>query len=89
MALIERAIARAESSGDRLAEAFVAGIYGGYLGQRGQFEASLVHFARAIDIWGNRVNTGAKPYMASGGRCFMPAPASSIRRSFSPAARAR
>jgi tetratricopeptide (TPR) repeat protein len=71
VALFERAIVRAESSGDRVAEALVAQHYGDYLGQRGQFEASLVHIARGIDILG----THGQPWeqareMAVGGRCY-------------------
>ena len=90
VALIESAIARAESSGDRLAEAFAAANYGGHLGKHGQFEASLVHFARAIDIWVHRVNSCAKPISwRAEDVALVPGLASSIRRSFSPAARAR
>ena len=51
-ALLESAIARAESSGDTSAEAFAASYYGDYLGEHGQFEASLDHIARAIEILG-------------------------------------
>ena len=46
--------------------------------------------ARAIEILGDTGRTIApSSYMASGGRCFMPVPASSIRRSFSPDGYAR
>jgi class 3 adenylate cyclase/tetratricopeptide (TPR) repeat protein len=51
-ALFERAIERARNSESRFAEARVSANYSGYLGQRGQFEASLAHAVRAIDILG-------------------------------------
>ena len=51
-ALLKSALVRAESSGDRSAEAFSANYYGLYLGQRGQFVASLGHIERAIEILG-------------------------------------
>ena len=51
-ALLESAIERAEGSGDRSAEAWVGAHYGDYLGAHGQFEASLAHMARAIEILG-------------------------------------
>jgi predicted ATPase/class 3 adenylate cyclase len=70
-ALLEVAIQHAQSSGDRLAEARASGVYGAYLGQRGQFEASLAHNARAIDILGAQ---GARAQharaMAENGRCY-------------------
>ena len=70
-ALLESAIARAESSGDRLAEAFAAGHYGAYLGLHGQFEASLDHIARAIEIWGEQGEQLRQARtMASGGTLF-------------------
>jgi predicted ATPase/class 3 adenylate cyclase len=70
-ALLEGAIVRAESSGDRLAEAITAANYGGYLGNNGQFEASLGHFERAIDILGSEGEHLRQAIcMAGGGRCF-------------------
>ena len=41
-----------ESSGDRLVEAWTNARYGGYLGAHAQFEASLAHTTRAIEILG-------------------------------------
>ena len=70
-ALLEVAIQHAQSSGDRLAEARVSGGYGAYLGQRGQFDASLAHNARAIDILaalGERAQHARA--MAENGRCY-------------------
>jgi class 3 adenylate cyclase/tetratricopeptide (TPR) repeat protein len=70
-ALIESAIVRSQSSGDRVAEARIAERYGGYLGVHAQFEASLAHTARAIDILGmqgKRVQQAL--LMAIGGRCW-------------------
>jgi class 3 adenylate cyclase/tetratricopeptide (TPR) repeat protein len=70
-ALFERAIQHAQSSGDRLAEARVSVSYGGYLGQRGQFEASLAHNVRAIDILGALGERAQHARaMAENGRCY-------------------
>jgi predicted ATPase/class 3 adenylate cyclase len=70
-ALLEGAIVRAESSGDRLAEAFTAATYGGHLGNNGQFEASLIYYERTIDILGAEgQHLRQASYMAGGGRCF-------------------
>jgi tetratricopeptide (TPR) repeat protein len=70
-ALLERAIGRAEGSGDRLAEAFASANYGNYLGVRGQFEASLGHFDRAIEIWGAQGEQLLQARaMAASGRCY-------------------
>ena len=57
-ALLKSALVRAESSGDTSAEAFCANYYGLYLGQRGEFVASLGHIERAIEILGaaGRIN---------------------------------
>ena len=45
--------------------------YGDYLGEHGQFEASLGHFERAIDILGAQGEQLRQAlYMASGGRCL-------------------
>jgi tetratricopeptide (TPR) repeat protein len=58
-------------SGDRLAEAQVAGTYGGYLGVHAQFEASLAHTARAIEILGTLgERTQQARTMAVNGRCY-------------------
>jgi class 3 adenylate cyclase/tetratricopeptide (TPR) repeat protein len=70
-ALLLSALARAEGSGDKMAEAYVADRYGDYLGMNGQFEASLVHVARAIEIWGAQGEQLLQARsMASGGRCY-------------------
>ena len=70
-ALLESAMVRAEGSGDRSAEAFAAHAYGSCLGLHGQFEASLVHIARAIDILGAQGEQLSQArYMAGGGRCY-------------------
>jgi tetratricopeptide (TPR) repeat protein len=70
-ALLESAIARSQSSGDRLAEAQIVERYGVYLGQRAQFEASRRHIARAIDLLGalgERLQQAR--LMANSGRCY-------------------
>jgi tetratricopeptide (TPR) repeat protein len=70
-ALFKSAIVRAEGSGDRLAEAFTAQYYGDYLGQHGQFEASLEYLARAIEIEGEQGEQLRQARnMAIGGRCY-------------------
>jgi class 3 adenylate cyclase/tetratricopeptide (TPR) repeat protein len=70
-ALFESAIEHVQGSGDRLAEARIAANYGDYLGQRAQFEASLVHTARAIDILGEQGERMRQAFtMASIGRCY-------------------
>jgi hypothetical protein len=51
-ALLVDALARAELSGDALALADAEYRYGQYLGKHGQFEESLVHTARVIDLLG-------------------------------------
>ena len=52
--LLIDALGRAEASNDALAEAYVARQYGMYLGMHGQFEKSLAHVARAVDLLGER-----------------------------------
>ena len=65
------ALARAEASGDALAEAFAEHRYGQYLGIHGQFETSLAHVARAIDILGAQgQHLEQAVMMTAGGRCF-------------------
>lgn len=70
-ALFESAIRHAHEGGDGLVEARVNVRYGGYLGVHAQFEASLAHTARAIDILGvlgERVEQART--MATIGRCY-------------------
>ena len=70
-ALLKSALVRAESSGDTSAEAFSAAYYGHYLGQRGQFVASLGHIERAIEILGAQGNQLSQARtMARIGRCY-------------------
>jgi predicted ATPase/class 3 adenylate cyclase len=70
-ALLERAIRRAERSGDRSAEAYAAGNYGGLLSIHGQYETSLGYVAQAIESWGAQGEQLRQAYtMASRGRCF-------------------
>jgi predicted ATPase/class 3 adenylate cyclase len=69
--LLEGAIARAEVSGDKLVMAYCAQRYGDILGGHGQFEASLEHFARAVEIYGTQGDLLHQSIvMASGGRCY-------------------
>jgi tetratricopeptide (TPR) repeat protein len=69
--LQESAIELAQSSGNRPAEAWVAASYGDYLGTHGQFEASLIHTVRAIDILGAQGERAQQARtMAIGGRCY-------------------
>jgi class 3 adenylate cyclase/tetratricopeptide (TPR) repeat protein len=69
-ALLESALVRAESSGDRSAEAFSASSYGVYLGQRGQFVASLGHIERAIEILGAEGDQLMQARTMVSGRCY-------------------
>jgi class 3 adenylate cyclase/tetratricopeptide (TPR) repeat protein len=69
-ALLKSALVRAESSGDTSAEAFSANYYGSYLGQRGQFEASLGHIERAIEILGAEGNQLILARTMVNGRCY-------------------
>jgi predicted ATPase/class 3 adenylate cyclase len=70
-ALFESAIARAEASGDKSAIAFCAVFYGDNLGAHGQFEASLEHFTRAVDIFGTQGDQLSQALiMSRGGRCY-------------------
>lgn len=70
-ALLEGAIARAEGCRDKLAIAYCAQCYGDVLGGQGQFEASLEHFARAVEIHGTQGDLLHQSLvMARGGRCY-------------------
>jgi class 3 adenylate cyclase/tetratricopeptide (TPR) repeat protein/energy-coupling factor transporter ATP-binding protein EcfA2 len=69
-ALLKSALVRAESSGDTSAEAFCANYYGLYLGQRGQFAASLGHIERAIEILGAEGNQLMQARTMVNGRCY-------------------
>jgi class 3 adenylate cyclase/tetratricopeptide (TPR) repeat protein len=70
-ALLENAIVRAESSGDLSAIAFCAEYYGDNLGGHGQFEASLEHYARAVDVLGAQGDQLRQAIiMSKGGRCY-------------------
>ena len=69
--LLIDALGRAEASDDALAEAHVAHQYGMYLGIHGQFEKSLAHVARAVDLLGARGEHLQQAItMALGGRCY-------------------
>jgi tetratricopeptide (TPR) repeat protein len=69
-ALLKSAPVRAESSGDTSAEAFCASHYGSYLGQRGEFAASLGHIERAIEILGAEGNQLIQARQILNGRCY-------------------
>ena len=85
-ALLRSSLVRAESSGDMSAEAFSASHYGYYLGQRGQFVASLGHFERAIEILGAQGDqlSQARTMTSGGGAAIVRELASSIRPLSSP-----
>jgi tetratricopeptide (TPR) repeat protein len=69
--LLASAIARAADSGNGLAQWFAALRYGQYLGIRCQFEKSLEHIARTIDILGAQgEQVQQAQIMAGAGRCF-------------------
>jgi tetratricopeptide (TPR) repeat protein len=69
--LLVSAIAHADRSGDAMAQAFAAMRYGQYLGIRCQFEKSLSHTARAIDIAGLQGDqVQYAQLMAGTGRCW-------------------
>jgi tetratricopeptide (TPR) repeat protein len=69
--LLIDALGRAEASNDTSAEAYVARQYGMYLGMHGQFEKSLAHLARSIDLLGERGEHLAQAVtMSYGGRCY-------------------
>jgi class 3 adenylate cyclase len=70
-ALLVDALARAELSGDALALADAEYRYGQYLGKHGQFEESLVHTARVIDLLGAQGDRLQQAIvMTYGGRCY-------------------
>jgi tetratricopeptide (TPR) repeat protein len=70
-ALLVDALARAEASGDALTLAFTENRYGQYLGVHGQFEKSLGHVARAIDILGAQGEQLEQAVLTTfGGRCY-------------------
>jgi len=70
-ALLLDALARAELSGDASALADAEHQYGQYLGKHGQFEESLVHTARAIDLLGAQGERLQQAIvMTYGGRCY-------------------
>jgi predicted ATPase len=70
-ALLERAILRAQGSGNSLVEASVVHRYAAYLGLHGQFDRSLDYVARAIEIFGAQGDQRSQAWlMAGAGRCF-------------------
>jgi tetratricopeptide (TPR) repeat protein len=70
-AFLMDALARTEASGDALALAFAEHCYGQHLGIHGQFEASLGHVARAVDILGAQGKHLEQAIaMSSGARCY-------------------
>jgi tetratricopeptide (TPR) repeat protein len=71
-ALLVDALARAEALGDVPALAFAEQRYGQYLGIHGQFEKSLTHVARSIDLMGTREQEWVETvrWISSGGRCY-------------------
>ena len=70
--LLVRACAEAEALGDVPALASAEQRYGHYLGIHGQFENSLAHVARSIELMGARgqVSEGVIIWMSAGGRCY-------------------
>ena len=87
--LLTRAIARAESSGNALARAHTANLYGLYLGVIGQYEKAVPYVGQAIEILGTEGETYEQAYtMAVGGRCWC-ARAGKLEEALSYAARAR
>jgi tetratricopeptide (TPR) repeat protein len=69
--LLIDALGRAEASNDALAEAYAAHQYAFYLGMHGQFEKSLAHVARAVDLLGARgEHLQQAIIMTYGGRCY-------------------
>jgi tetratricopeptide (TPR) repeat protein len=71
-ALLVDGLARAEALGDVPALAFAEQRYGQYLGIDGQFENSLVHVARSIELMGaqGQVSEELAIYISAGGRCY-------------------
>ena len=77
-----------KQAGDDLAEAHAAHHYAQYLGKHGQFEKSLDHVARAVDLLGARGELLQQAIvMTFGGRCYS-ARAGRLEKSFAYARRA-
>jgi class 3 adenylate cyclase/tetratricopeptide (TPR) repeat protein len=88
-ACLQRAVDRAETSGDDSVRAFVALHYGGYLGQVARYEASLTYIGQGIELLGAMGQLQDQAYeMASGGRCYS-ARAGRLSEALDYAARAR
>jgi tetratricopeptide (TPR) repeat protein len=88
-ALLFGAIARAQGTGDALAQAFAALRYGNWLANHDKLERGLAHIAQAIDIMGARGEPLEQNLvMASTGRCNF-ARAGRLEESLAYAARAR
>jgi tetratricopeptide (TPR) repeat protein len=89
-ALLLDAISLAEVSGDALAQAFAERRYGQFLGHPlAQYEKSLEHLARAIEILGAQGELREQAmYMAAGARCYS-ARAGKLEDALAYAARAR
>jgi tetratricopeptide (TPR) repeat protein len=70
--LLVDGLARAEALGDVPTLAFAEQRYGQYLGVVGQFENSLAHVARSIELMGaqGQVSEELALYISSGGRCY-------------------
>ena len=70
-ALLVDALTRAEASGDAATQAFTENRCAQYLGVHGQFEKSLAHVARAVDILGAQgEHLQQAMIMTAGGRCY-------------------
>ena len=70
--LLVSALAEAEALGDVSALASAEQRYGHYLGIHGQFEKSLAHVARSIELMGaqRHDSEGVIIWMSAGGRCY-------------------
>jgi class 3 adenylate cyclase/tetratricopeptide (TPR) repeat protein len=87
--LLASAISSADASGSALAQSFAAIRYGQYLGIRCQFERSLDHISRVIDILGAQGESIQQAQMMAGAaRCFY-ARAGRLDQALRYAARAR
>lgn len=70
-AFLAQAVRHADASGDKAVQAEVSSRFSGYLGQRGRFEDSYVHTARAIEIYGELGEQTMQGLALAGeGRCF-------------------
>jgi tetratricopeptide (TPR) repeat protein len=89
-AFLVDAIEVAKASGDKFAEAFAVRRYGQYLGHPlAQYEKSLDHLARAVDLLGAQGELREQAiYMAKGARCYS-ARAGRLEDALAYAARAR